>query len=78
MRRRCRRGSHREHPRLQHEGCSPQTLPSQVCPLWQRSEAAQSNGSSRWQVQPQWNLGSLHPYTNMNSKQQVSQLGLQM
>jgi hypothetical protein len=83
QRKRCRKGSHREHPRLQREGCSTHTSPPQVCPL-RRSEVAQSNSSGlrhtrwQWQVQPQWNQGSLHPYTNMNSKQQVIQLGLQM
>jgi hypothetical protein len=83
-RRRCRKGSHRAHPRLQLEGCSPQTSPHQVCPSRWRSEAAESNISGlrhakwQWQVQPQWNRGSLCPYTKTNNIQRGSRLGLQM
>jgi hypothetical protein len=77
----CRKGSHREHPRLQREGCSSQTSPPQMCPSRRRSEAAQSNSIGlrhakwQWQVQPQWNRGSLCPNTN---SMQGSPLGLQM
>jgi hypothetical protein len=42
-RRRCSKGSCREHPRLQWEGCSLQISPPEVCPSRWRSEAAQSN-----------------------------------
>lgn len=36
----CRRRNRREHPRLQQEGSSPQTLLPQVSPLWRHFEAA--------------------------------------
>jgi hypothetical protein len=59
------------------------TSPPQVCPSRRRSEAGQSNSIGlrhakwKWQVQPQWNRGSLCPYTNTNSMQ-GSPFGLQM
>jgi hypothetical protein len=82
-RRRCRKGSHREHPTLQRERYYSETSAPQMCPWRRRSEAAQSNSIGhkhakwQWQVQPQWNRGSLCPYTNTNSMQ-GSPLGLQM
>jgi hypothetical protein len=48
--------------------------------VW-HSKAGQKNSSSlrhirwQWQVPPQWNTGSLRPYPNMTSRQQVSQFG---
>jgi hypothetical protein len=40
-----RKGSHREHPRLQREGCSTHTSPPQVYHSLWHSEIAQSNSS---------------------------------
>jgi hypothetical protein len=76
----CRKRSHRGHPGLQREGCSLPTSPLQACPSWRCSEAGQRNSSGlrhirwKWQVPPQWNPGSLLPYSNTSSRQQVSQL----
>jgi hypothetical protein len=53
-----RSGSHKEHPRLQQEGLSPQISPPQVSPSRRRSEAAHSSNNNlryskfQWQVHP--------------------------
>jgi hypothetical protein len=63
------------HPGLPREGCSLPTSPLQAYPSRRGSQARQRSGSSlrhirwQWQVQPQWNLGSLRPYPNTNSRQ---------
>jgi hypothetical protein len=51
-RRRCRRRSRREHPKLQRGGCSLPTSPLQACPPRRRSEAEQE------QQQPQSHQGA--------------------
>jgi hypothetical protein len=79
-RRRCRKRSRRGHPGLQRGGCSLPTSPLQACQR-RRFESRQRNSSRlrhirwqwHWQVPPQWNPGSLWPYSNTNSRQQVSQ-----
>jgi hypothetical protein len=46
-RKRCGRQSHREHPRLQWEGCSLPVTPSQDFPSWQCYEATHKNRSTQ-------------------------------
>jgi hypothetical protein len=55
-RRSCRRGNHREHPRLQREGCSPQTLLLQASPSRRRSEVAQHNSRGLRHAKFQWQI----------------------
>jgi hypothetical protein len=75
----CTRRNHKERPRPQREGCSPQTTLHQVSPSRRRSEVARSNNSnkrSRFQRRSdlqQRNRVSPLLYSLIN---QVSQLGL--
>jgi hypothetical protein len=83
QRKRFRKGSRTENPRLQREGCSLQSSPLQVFTSRRPSEAAHSSSGLRharlqWQVQPQRSRGSLRPYTEKNIRQHVSQFGLLM
>jgi hypothetical protein len=78
----CRRGNHREHPRLKREGFSPQTLLLQASPSRQRSEVAQHNSRGLRHTKFQWQI-HLQQENRMSlllssNKKPVSQFGLQL
>jgi hypothetical protein len=81
-RRICKTRSRRGHPGLQREGCSLPTSPLQACPLQRHSEARQEQQQQQPQTHQVAVAGpsrmehkSLWPYSNTNSRQQVSQFG---
>jgi hypothetical protein len=73
LKRRCSKGSPREHPRLQREWCSLQNAPLHVCPSRRRSGVRERISGSlkhvrfQWQLRPQRNPGPLRHYSRKSA-----------